>query len=530
MAGRTYAAGDTVGGYAVVRALGAGGSGTVYLVRDGAGQVAALKSVDAHEDPVAAERLRREVAALQAVRHPAVPRIIDAELDGNDTFVVFEFIPGDSLADAVASRGPLAGTDLADMAERIAGALEAAHAAGVVHRDVTPANVMMSPDGAVLIDFGLSHRGDDERLTREGLVSGTAGYVAPEVIDGADPGPGADIWSWAATVAFAATGQAPFGTGNSAIRRTLAGKWRTPNIVGGEALRAAIVEQSGKRPGMRDVIAALRGATVVMGGQALAATALMPVDSDVTDVLDAEDDWDEQWDDSEETDGWDHEPWRDSERLVSDDFVLPASSEVGPAWEPSARRPVLVAAWTLAAAMIAAVAPMPAAAAIIFAALVARTAFVREDALRWVREIKGERRRDTFWHNVAMPWHVVKALGGLLPGAIIGGALGTATAAAGWQLVSGGVIAPHSEAGQQWGHALALAAGALVFAGALWWGLWSWATREGTYRVAEWFAPSRGVGAAWVVVAFVLIAVTCVAIDLGAKTWWWPLPDMPGSM
>ena len=105
----------------------------------------------------------------------------------------------------------------------MASALEAAHLAGVVHRDVTPSNMMMGPDGPVLIDFGLSHRETDERLTRDGLVSGTAGYVAPEVIDGADPGPVADIWSWAATVSYAMSGTAPFGSGSKAIGRTLDG-------------------------------------------------------------------------------------------------------------------------------------------------------------------------------------------------------------------------------------------------------------------------------------------------------------------
>ncbi|NTV39189.1 MAG: serine/threonine protein kinase, partial [Demequinaceae bacterium] len=202
MAGRTLHRGDEVGGYIVERPLGSGGSGQVYLVRDAEGRVAALKRVDAQHDDVAAERLRREVRALMAVRHPAVPRVLDAELDDDETFVVFEYIEGECLADEVAARGPLKGEDLARCAERIAGALEASHAAGLVHRDVTPSNIMMSPAGAVLIDFGLSHRTDDSRLTREGLVSGTAGYVAPEVIDGAEPGVDADKWAWAATMAF----------------------------------------------------------------------------------------------------------------------------------------------------------------------------------------------------------------------------------------------------------------------------------------------------------------------------------------
>ncbi len=129
---------------------------------------------------------------------------------------------------------------------------------------------MMSPEGAVLIDFGLSHRAEDDRLTREGLVSGTAGYVAPEVIDGAEPGVIADRWSWAATVAYAMTGEAPFGTGNSAIRRTLQGKWKVPDLPGAEVLAAALDRDLEARPGMRDVVAALRGATTVLPRESVA--------------------------------------------------------------------------------------------------------------------------------------------------------------------------------------------------------------------------------------------------------------------
>src|SRR5690606_17240963 len=125
-------------------------------------------------------------------------------------------------------------------------------------------NVMMSPRGAVLIDFGLSHRTDDERLTRDGMVSGTAGYVAPEVIDGAEPGPEADKWAWAATVAFAMSGTAPFGVGSASIRRTLEGQPEVADGLGADYLRAALGRDVGARPSMSQVIAALRGATEVL--------------------------------------------------------------------------------------------------------------------------------------------------------------------------------------------------------------------------------------------------------------------------
>ena len=174
----------------------------MYLVTDEGGGEAALKLVDT-SDAGARVRLSREVAALQALRHPAVPRVLDAELDDEDAFVVSEFIDGPSLSQHVRARGPLPSGQVAELASALAGALAAVHAAGVVHRDVTPANVLLGRTGPVLIDFGISHQFEDDRLTRTGLVSGTAGYVAPEVIDGGEPTAASDDWGLAATLAFA---------------------------------------------------------------------------------------------------------------------------------------------------------------------------------------------------------------------------------------------------------------------------------------------------------------------------------------
>ncbi|WP_291379451.1 serine/threonine-protein kinase [Demequina sp.] len=529
MARRTLDPGASIGGYVVERPLGAGGSGQVYLVRDGAGLAAALKRVDAQHDEVAAERLRREVRALMAIRHPAVPRVRDAELEEDETFVVFEFIEGESLALEVAERGPLEGEDLAFCAERIAGALEAAHAAGLVHRDVTPSNVMMSPDGAVLIDFGLSHREDDDRLTREGLVSGTAGYVAPEVIDGAEPGTIADRWSWAATVAYAMTGDAPFGTGNSAIRRTLQGKWKVPDLPGADVLAAALDRDLEVRPGMRDVIAALRGATTVLPRESVPATtvmensadgsggtAVLPVDAaSAQNGGDADDDWDDA--DAPES------RFRDD----FEEFVLPTSEEVVEDVELSPRRPFLVAAWAIAASAGAMLAPVIAAAVITVTALVARTVFRRSEAIRQTRARRGERRMDALLHTVGVPWHVLRALVEMVPSLLAATVMGIGIGALGWWLVSSGAAASDAPDDQAWGHAIALAIGALAFIGALWWGLWSWKTREGAYRITEALAPTTGVSAAWIVVAFIVIASFAVAIYVGADPWWWPFPQMP---
>ena len=179
------------------RLEGAAPARCTWCADEGGGE-AALKLIDA-SDAGARLRLAREVAALQALRHPAVPRVLDAELDDDEPFVVFEFIDGASLSAHVKRKGALPPEQVAALADALASALAAVHAAGVVHRDVTPANVLLSSSGPVLIDFGLSHRQDDDRLTRMGLVSGTAGYVAPEVIDGAEPTAASDDWAFAAT-------------------------------------------------------------------------------------------------------------------------------------------------------------------------------------------------------------------------------------------------------------------------------------------------------------------------------------------
>lgn len=529
MARRALHPGASIGGYVVERQLGAGGSGQVYLVRDGEGLPAALKRVDSQQDEVAAERLRREVRALMAIRHPAVPRVRDAELDDEETFVVFEFIEGESLALEIADHGPLADEELAYCAERIAGALEAAHAAGLVHRDVTPSNVMMSPEGAVLIDFGLSHREDDDRLTRDGLVSGTAGYVAPEVIDGVEPGTVADRWSWAATVAYAMTGEAPFGTGNSAIRRTLQGKWKVPDIPGADVLAAALDRDIDARPGMRDVVAALRGATTVLPRESVPATTVMENAGDAwggTAVLPVDDAWAEQGTDPDGPAEGD-----DSESLKAgfDEFLLSPSDEVVEDYELSPRRPLLVAAWAIAASAGAMVAPFIAAAVVTLAALVARTVFRRSEAMRQARARRGERRMDTLLHTVGVPWHVVRALVELLPSLLAALAIGIGITALGWWVVSSGAAASDAPDAQAWGHAIALAAGALAFVGALWWGLWSWKTREGAYRVTEALAPTNGVSAAWIVVALIVAGSVVIAVYVGADPWWWPFPHMPQS-
>ena len=161
-------------------------------------------------------RFEREVAALRRVRGPRIAEVIDADVESDPPYVVTRYVRGPSLDQAVGDHGPLRFPALGRLAAGLAEALASVHEAGVVHRDVKPGNVVLAEGGPVLIDFGLARAVDETRLTATGLVIGTPGYLAPETIDGLPASPATDVHGWAATIAFAATGRAPFGTGPDA--------------------------------------------------------------------------------------------------------------------------------------------------------------------------------------------------------------------------------------------------------------------------------------------------------------------------
>ncbi|GAB2467607.1 serine/threonine-protein kinase [Xylanimonas ulmi] len=263
------AAGTEFGGYTIRSLLGRGAMGAVYEAVDGGGSAVALKVLHAHldRDPVARERLRREVTALQRLRHPAVARVLDAELDGQGAFVVTELVKGRTLEAEIDDGGPLDPIDLFELADQLAAALEAVHLAGVVHRDLKPSNVMVTARGPVLIDFGIAQAlGETGQasptLTTPGFVIGTPGYLAPELIDGGAPTPDSDWWSWAALLAFAATGRSPFGVRPTdlVLRRSREGR---ADLVGlpartARALAGALQADPSARWGPTQVARALR--------------------------------------------------------------------------------------------------------------------------------------------------------------------------------------------------------------------------------------------------------------------------------
>jgi serine/threonine protein kinase len=301
--------GSEIGGYTVVAPLGSGGMGTVYRAVDGGGTAVALKLLHPHvgSDATVRARLLREVAALQRLRHPAVAAVLDAEADSTEAFLVTELVAGDTLTEHVRERGPLDADDLVTLAEGLRAALAAVHAAGVVHRDLKPSNVLLTDDGPVLIDFGLAQGVDDDaNLTTAGLVLGTPGYLAPELLDGGDPSPATDMWGWAALLAFAATGRDPFGSRpvEAVLARARSGDADLADVgpLTAAALAGALRPDPADRTDPEDVVAALRAvaaegdlppgavATVVLpagGADAVATTVVDPDDLD--DHLDDDD-------------------------------------------------------------------------------------------------------------------------------------------------------------------------------------------------------------------------------------------------
>ncbi len=189
--------------------------GVVHLALDPEGQQVAIKVLAADkvlgaDDTNARRRLAREVDTMRRVRSPFVAEVLDADLTGEFPFIVTRYVAGPTLDQMVRERGRLSSQGLRRLAYGTAEALAAIHAAGVVHRDLKPGNVMLAEDRPVVIDFGIAQAGDATRLTQTGLVMGTPGYLAPEVIEGRPSSPASDVHSWGATMAFAATGRTPY--------------------------------------------------------------------------------------------------------------------------------------------------------------------------------------------------------------------------------------------------------------------------------------------------------------------------------
>ncbi|MBT2400042.1 serine/threonine-protein kinase [Streptomyces sp. ISL-100] len=204
-----------IGPYRIVGRLGSGGMGTVHAALAPDGVRVAVKVIHPAqaEDPEFRARFRREVELSRRVTGPCLVPLLAADPDAAAPWLATAYVPGPTLTEHLAAHGPLAGGSLHAFATGTASALAAIHAADVVHRDVKPQNVILSPAGPRVLDFGIAHALDGTSVTRTGVMTGTPGWISPEHYRNGTAGPEGDVFAWGALVAYAATGRLPFGTG-----------------------------------------------------------------------------------------------------------------------------------------------------------------------------------------------------------------------------------------------------------------------------------------------------------------------------
>ena len=260
-----------VGPYRLLDVLGSGGFGRVFLGLSPDGQLAAVKVIrpELAEDPEFRARFRREVAAARKVGGRFTAKVIDADAEGPVPWLATAYVSGPSLAKAVATHGPLPVGSVLALAAGLTEALAAIHAAGLVHRDLKPDNVLLAEDGPRVIDFGIARAAGASTLTGTGVLIGTLAFMSPEQVRAGEVGPPSDVFSLGSVLVFAATGQGPFGTGPTAhVLYSVA--HGTPNLdrVPQEIrplVQRCLAPEPGHRPTPGDLLAELRPAKPTAG-------------------------------------------------------------------------------------------------------------------------------------------------------------------------------------------------------------------------------------------------------------------------
>ncbi|WP_329377631.1 serine/threonine protein kinase [Streptomyces sp. NBC_01716] len=206
-----------VGGYRLAAVLGTGGMGKVYLSYTPGGRPIAIKVIrpEFSEDPEFRRRFQREVQAAQRVQGLYTAPVIDSDTEGSQPWLATAYVPGPSLAHAVAQHGALPLRSVLLLTVGVAEALNVIHGAGIVHRDLKPANVLLASDGPRVIDFGIARAAETTALTGTGVSVGTPAFMAPEQAAAGTVGPATDIFALGQIAAFAAIGSPAYGEGSS---------------------------------------------------------------------------------------------------------------------------------------------------------------------------------------------------------------------------------------------------------------------------------------------------------------------------
>jgi eukaryotic-like serine/threonine-protein kinase len=262
---------ELIGPYRVIRRLGMGGMGQVFLGRSPGGRLLAIKVIRAElaADPQFRARFRREVAAARSVSGVFTASVVDADTEAPVPWLATAYIAGSSLADAVTRYGPWPADAVLALAAGLAEGLLAIHSAGLVHRDLKPSNVLLAEDGPRVIDFGISRALESNTVTSAGIVIGSPAFMSPEQAEGHRVGPPSDVFSLGGVLAFAATGQGPFGTGSGAalLYRLV---HNPPDLDRVPAAARRLIERCldkdpGRRPSPGDLLAELGDAALAPG-------------------------------------------------------------------------------------------------------------------------------------------------------------------------------------------------------------------------------------------------------------------------
>lgn len=515
--------GTEIGGYRIVSPLGAGAMGTVYRAVDGGGHLVAFKLLHAQvrADAETRRRLGREISALQRVNHPAVAHLLDAEADSSEMFIVTALVDGPTLEAEIADGGPLDAVDLFELADQLRDALDAVHAAGVIHRDLKPGNVLISSSGPVLIDFGIAHGMEDARVASVGFVMGTPGYLAPELIDRMAPSAATDWWGWAAMLVYAATGRAPFGVRplEAVITRARAGDPDTAGLgpLTTGALRGALAAAPQLRWPPDRVVAALReaaetgdpaGATQAwatpVGTAPLTAPAPAPAPTPAPAPAPGPGAGYGAGAPASYIPGGDPYPY---------DMTNPDPAQYGPGpggpppgyvAPPVRRRPLAVLALAVPFVLAGATYPGRTLIALLIVTLCAHVVGIIHSSFHSRREVRGVRGSDALRAVVRSPWHAVRAVVAEVPSLLVAASTVVIVGGVSWWALTTDRVVIGAGGNDPWVYSVLLASVTAIAAVVLWFGPLTSLVRHGGRVVLGRVAPG------WVG-TLVIVAVAALA-------------------